>query len=214
MKSRALLKPARKNAARPYKQTARAEAAQARESHILDAFQTLLSASWVEDFTLSDVARESGVTQQTVIRKFGGKEGLFRALAEKIEGEAEQRRAVAPGNVEAAIAALIEDYDIIGDLVMRLIEQEPRDPLLRPLLELGRRSHRDWIGRVFAPSLAGKSEPARKLMHDALIAATDLYLWKLLRRDFGYAPTHVAQVLEILVTGVIAGQTSPRRAGR
>jgi AcrR family transcriptional regulator len=214
MKIRSPLKQPKKPAPRRYRQTVRADAAKARETDILDAFQSVVSTHWVSEFTLADVARAAGVTQQTVIRKFGGKEGLFRALAHKLKAEIRARRDVPPGETARAVAVLVEDYDAVGDLVMRLLEQETRDPALTPLLEIGRREHREWIAHVFAPSLQSRGEAARKLTLDALVAATDLYVWKLLRRDFNYPPSHVAAVMELLVTGAANGTASTRKTGR
>jgi len=214
MKMRSFAKLARRSAPRIYRQTARAEAAKSREADILEAFQALLGTRWTSDFTLADVAREAGVTQQTVIRKFGGKEGLFRALAEKIGTEIEARRAVQPGMMSEAIAVLVEDYEAVGDLVSRLLQQEAHDGALTPLLEFGRKAHREWIAHAFAPALQSRGEPARKLLLDALVAATDVYVWKLLRRDLGYQPAHVAAVIELLAAGATNATSTTKRTRR
>ena len=202
---------------RPYRQTARAQAAEAREIEILAVFQNLLLRRTLDAVTLTAVAEGAGVTQQTVIRKFGGKEGLLRALAHKIKDEVVERRRVEPGNVGTAIAVLVHDYESVGDLVMRLLMQEGRDPALSDLLLLGRREHRQWVAEVFAPTLSTRGEFERGLLLDALVAATDLYVWKLLRRDFGYAPAHVARVMELLATGLLRNEPNmiiPSSSGR
>ena len=184
---------------------------------ILATFQDLLLRRALDAVTLTAVAEGAGVTQQTVIRKFGGKEGLLRALAHKIKDEVVERRRVEPGDVEAAIAVLVHDYESVGDLVMRLLTQEGRDPALSDLLQLGRREHRQWVAAAFAPALSTRRESERSILLDALVTATDLYVWKLLRRDFGYAPAHVARVMDSLVTGLLRnepGVVIPSSLGR
>jgi len=193
---------------RPYRQTARAHAAEAREMEILAVFQDLLLRRALDAVTLTAVAEGAGVTQQTVIRKLGGKEGLLRALANKIKNEVVERRQVVPGDVGGAIAVLVHDYESIGDLIMRLLMQEGRDPALSDLLQLGRREHRQWVATAFAPALSIRRESERGILLDALVAATDLYVWKLLRRDFGYAPAHVARVMDSLVVGLLRNEPS------
>ena len=47
----------------------------------------------------------------------------------------------------------------------------------------GRRGHQDWVERVFAGALTGLRGVARKRRVAQLVAATDVYTWKLLRRD-------------------------------
>jgi AcrR family transcriptional regulator len=207
-------KPKHTPAPRAYRQTARAATSKAREAEILAVFQKLLSENWADDVTLAAVAEGAGVTQQTVIRKFGGKEGLLRALAEKVKSEVLLRRTVAPGALADAIAVLVEDYEIVGNLVMRLLAQEARDPMLTRFLEVGRRAHRKWIAQVFAPALALRPEPERALILDGLVVASDLYVWKLLRRDFGYAPAHVGKVMQSLAAGVLSGAPASRTMGK
>jgi hypothetical protein len=56
-----------------------------------------------------------------------------------------------------------------------MLQQEARLPVLRPAIELGRTGHRRWVETVFLrPDLAME-----------LVVATDVYAWKLLRRDNG-----------------------------
>lgn len=84
------------NATRPYRQTARAEAADELRSRILRAFLDALKTGWLVDITLDDVAAAARTTRQTVIRLFGGKEGLLKAAV-----------AVWPAEVEALAAAMV-----------------------------------------------------------------------------------------------------------
>jgi AcrR family transcriptional regulator len=193
---------------RPYKQTARADAATAREAKILRSFRALLEERWLDELTLQDVAEGAGVTQQTVIRKFGGKEGLLEALVEQVKTEIILRRKASAGAVDEALDELLEDYEAVGDFIMRLLSQEGRFPVLAPFLEIGRRAHRAWAAGVFAPWLKSFKANEREETLDALVCATDLYLWHLLRRDLGHERAHVRAVLQRLVTGLLRGGKS------
>ena len=135
---------------RVYHQTARAAAAEALRQRVATAFYKLLLSRWVDEITLDDVAASAGTTRQTVIRLFGGKEGLLEAMAAIVEAQAEPRLLL-PHNasIQGALQALITHYEVVGDLVVRLLAQEERHPALRPILERGRREHRAWVAKWF-----------------------------------------------------------------
>jgi len=59
-----------------------------------------------------------------------------------------------PGDVEATVAAIVDIYESLGDLVMQWLADEKRKPQLKKTLDEGRADHREWVGRVFAPQLA------------------------------------------------------------
>jgi len=168
---------------RLYRQTARAQAAEDTGNRILDAFVTHFRAGWFEEIRLDDIAREAGVTVQTVIRRFGGKEGLLEASANRMEGAILGERSPAATNVGTAVDILISEYDQMGGLMMRMLSQEERYPAIHKFAERGRAMHRQWVGEVFAPWLARIEEPRRRDVHDRLVIAFDLYVWKLIRVD-------------------------------
>ena len=187
-------------ATRPYHQIARAAATQDTRRRIVLAFRDFLLARWMDEFTLDDVAKAAGTTRQTVIRMFGGKEGLLVAVADLMKSEIEQRRAVPAGASPRAVAhALVEDYEFAGDIVVRLLAQEDRHPVLTPFLDLGRRWHRQWVAETFATVLARLKRQPREHRITQLVAVTDVYVWKLLRRDFRHS---VAEV-EALIAGML-----------
>jgi AcrR family transcriptional regulator len=188
---------------RPYRQRVRAEAAAATGRRIVEAFIGLMRERWLEDVTLEAVARAAAVTVQTVIRRFGGKEGLLVAASEHLTGEITARRATPPGAVGHAIRALVADYELTGDLAIRLLAQEPRHAGLPRLLDHGRACHRAWVAQVFAPSLDLLPPPARERRLAALVAATDVYTWKLLRRDMGLGPAEVTATIREMVVGLV-----------
>lgn len=168
---------------RAYRQTARAATAEANAGRIVAAFRAGLERLWFDEIRLEDVAHDAGVTVQTLIRRFGGKEGLLEATVDVMAAEIMAMRATVPGDIPRAVRALSDDYEVSGDLILRLLAQEERWPALRRITDIGRREHRDWVAAIFAPWLDGlAAEPARRRL-DALVVATDLYVWKLVRRD-------------------------------
>ena len=58
-----------------------------------------------------------------------------------------------------------------------------RIPAIREMTDAGRAWHRAWVERTFAPLLAGSRGAARERRLVALIVATDILVWKLLRRE-------------------------------
>ncbi|MEJ0019308.1 MAG: helix-turn-helix domain-containing protein [Acetobacteraceae bacterium] len=187
-------------AVRPYRQVARAAATQDTQRRIIAAYRDALTQRWMDEITLDDVAAAAGTTRQTVIRMFGGKDGLLAAVAETMKHEIEARRAIPPGAAPRAVAhVLVRDYEISGDIVIRILAQEQRNPALTTLLTVGRRYHRLWVETAFAPALARLSRSERTRRSTQLVAVTDVYVWKLLRRDFRHS---VAEV-ETLVAGML-----------
>jgi hypothetical protein len=71
------------------------------------------------------------------------------------------------------------------------------------LLREARESHRGWIERTFAPWVDACRGPRREQVLLALYAATDVTVWKLLRRDLGASRTRVETVINQLVEGVL-----------
>src|SRR5262245_12423617 len=129
---------------RNYNQTARARAAEETGRRILDAFQARLLQVWFDEIRLADVARHAEVRVQTVIRRYGGKDGRLEAAHLRLGEEIQTRRIVKPGDVAGAISAVIEDYETVGDFVMRCLGQEDRHPAMRQMTDVGRRYHREW----------------------------------------------------------------------
>src|SRR5215471_5796170 len=99
---------------RRYRMVARAEAAAATGERILDATIKLFWELPTVEISLDEVARRAGVTVQTVIRRFGGRDGLFAAAAEREDERVRSQRNEAPvGDVASAIHILIEHYETL-----------------------------------------------------------------------------------------------------
>lgn len=188
---------------RAYRQSARAQAAEANAARILDAFAGQLRARWFDEIRLEEVAREAGVTVQTVIRRFGGKEGLLEATTERFGAQVRRRREVAAGDAEGAVTSLVLDYEQAGDLVLRMLAQEDRHPTIRTMTDVGRASHRQWIGQAFAPWLQKMDADTGRRAADALVVAGDVYIWKLIRRDMKRPVNEYRDLLERLCAAAV-----------
>jgi len=166
--------------------TGRAEAAAATAERILDAAVEVFWELPTDQISLDDVAARAGVTVQTVIRRFGGRDGLFAAAgARESERVGRQRDEAVPGDIDGATRILIEHYEAVGDRVLKLLAEETHVPGLRTIVEQGRALHRAWCGRVFAGAVDPLKGLERERRLAQLVAVCDVYTWKLLRRDAG-----------------------------
>lgn len=187
---------------RAYCQTARAESTAATGLRIVEAFLTRLGKQWYDEITLDQVAGDAGVTVQTVVRRFGGKAGLLEEAIREMMHLAGKRRATPPGDLERLVRNLVDDYERTGDTIIRLLALEGRHVVLHENLSHGRDRHRDWVGKAFAGDVELLEAKSRQAVIDALVIATDVYTWKLLRRDMGrsVAATRIAIIGMIRTT--------------
>lgn len=190
---------------RAYNQTARAEAAEATAARIVDEFYGFMTREWYDDISLDRVAKAAGVTVPTILRRFGSKEGLLAANRDKMQREVADRRAVKPGDVVAAVDAIVNDYEAAADIMLRIMAQEDRLPVLKEMTDFGRVQHRKWVAESFAPQLAGLKPAEREWRLDGLVTALDIYVWKVLRIDRGRSPPEVARFMRDLVKGILGG---------
>ena len=169
---------------RAYTMSARAESAAQTGERILDAAVELFWERPTDRLSLEDVASRAGVSVQTVIRRFGGKEGVLVAAVEREGQRVEAQRATAPvGDVAAAVRVLVDHYEEMGDGVLLMLAAEPQFPGLTPIIDRGREVHRQWCGRVFAPSIEARRGVDRTRLFAQLVAVCDVRTWQLLRRD-------------------------------
>lgn len=188
---------------RPYRQGARAAAAEATGVRILEAMLARIQVQWFDEITLDALAQDAGVTVQTVLRRFGGKEALLTAAAEHFGRGVEGRRSATPGDIPRIVQVLASDYESAGDLVWRLLAQEDRHAALKTVTDYGRAEHRRWLARAFAPQLDDLGPKARGARLDALVVATDLYVWKLVRRDMGRSLPAYKALLSTMICAAV-----------
>src|SRR6478735_2114702 len=168
---------------RAYTMTARADSASATKARILDAARTLLMERSYEDVTLAAIAAAAEVSHQTVLNHFASKEGVALAVADVIGEETHAVRSAArPGDVDGAVRVLVGDYERMGDANFRWAATSERLGGLASLLDGARAGHQAWLVAMFGEPLPAATAERRRAVH-ALHAATDVYTWKLRRRD-------------------------------
>jgi AcrR family transcriptional regulator len=169
---------------RPYRMQARAKAAEKTREKILEAAETVFDQHPIDEFTLAAVAESSGVTVQTVIRHFGNRESLLVATLLHSGLKMREGRDAAPsGDARAAVDELVDHYDEFGERILRLLAGSERHPTLQAVTDFGRAFHREWCEALFAPDLKGLRGAKRERRIAQFVAVTDIYVWKVLRRD-------------------------------
>jgi AcrR family transcriptional regulator len=190
-------------ARRPYRMTARAEAAAATGERILDAAEELFWSQPLDRIGLAEIAAGADVSVQTVIRRYGSKEGAIEATAQRAMARVRDQRGRAPvGDVPGAVANLLDHYEDVGQRALRLLAEEDSSPTMRDWVREGRRLHREWVRRTFAPQLAGRRGAERERRLAQLVAICDVYTWKLLRRDAGLSRAQTERALVELIDGL------------
>lgn len=168
---------------RTYSMTTRSASAEQTRTAILGAAFGLVGEKSSLEIVLADVAARAGVTVKTILRHFGSREALFDAVAEFAAREIDEERATPVGDLDRAVAIIVDHYELRGDWVIRMLAQEHSDARIAPVVQRGRRVHRDWVRATFAPQLESHPASARDAAIDLLVVATDVYTWKILRRD-------------------------------
>src|SRR5215217_3045719 len=109
---------------RPYRMERRAAAAAGTGERILQATIDLHAERWHDQISLEDIATRADVTVQTVLRRFGSKESLVDAAADRgAEQVVEQRRGAVAGDVQGAVDVLLDHYEQWGRVTLRLLAQ-------------------------------------------------------------------------------------------
>ena len=171
---------------RAYRQKARADSAAQTHRAILEAAVSLWREHDWDAVTLARIAERAGVSRQTVLRRFGSKDGVVDAcIAERASGVEQLRDRARSGDLASALDALLAHYERDGDAVLRTLAIAERSAGASRIVAHGRAEHRRWCARIFAPFLPAPRDRSHRARLDAFVAATDIYLWKLLRRDLG-----------------------------
>ena len=190
---------------RTYRMQHRARAAEETAVRILEAARFVLRRQPYDLATLQAIAGRAGVSMQTVLRRFGSKEQLVCAVLERDRAEVEARWVlVPPGDIATAVQALLAHYEQFGDTMIRNLRLEERLPDIGPLIAAGRELHERWATHAFGPYLPAPSEPAYARRLALFMAATDVCLWKLLRRDRGLSPGETERAVVALLEGLVA----------
>jgi AcrR family transcriptional regulator len=191
-----------------YRMRARAEGMADTRERILRAMLKLGLEQAYEDITLASIAREARVSHQTVLNHFDSKEGVAGAAAEILSRETSAARSKAvPGDVASAIRVLVGEYERFGDANVRWALTAERLGSLAPLLDRARADHQTWLARTFGAALPTATERRTRVIH-GLHAATDVYTWKLLRRDLRLTQDQTEAIMANLVDGILDERSS------
>lgn len=171
---------------------ARAEGVAATREAILAAATAAADELPADEITLAEVSRRAGVSVQTILRHFGDSQQLFLATVAHMGAEMGGDRDVeASWGTKRIVGVLVDHYERFGDRILWMLAQEHRNEQIKMLTDFGRAYHADWCKQAFAPALAGLRGSRRERRHSQIVAATDLYVWKILRRDRGLSPSQV-----------------------
>jgi AcrR family transcriptional regulator len=193
---------------------ARADAVDATRERIARAALTRFLADPYDDVTIASVAADAGVSHQTVLNHFESKEGLFLAAADLFSADAaELHERRQPTDPESAVALLIERYEQTGDGNVRLALVQDRIEAVKVAVASGRANHQKWLEDVFGERLPRAVAERRRSLH-ALYAATDVFSWKLLRRDLGLSRRVTQQVITDMVEALVASWPHPEEGKR
>jgi AcrR family transcriptional regulator len=190
----------------------RHETTQQTRTRVLEAAYGLWLDHPFDEVTLESIAEAAGVTRQTIHRQFGSKDDLFVAVVDwRRPAELAESQAPEAGDVAAAVRVYVERYERMGDAVVRFLAMEGRIEAVDHLLATGRADHTAELEDAFGPLLPAEGTPERARAALALYGATDVMVWKLLRRDLGRSREETELVIRQLVEGVLCTLATPTR---
>jgi AcrR family transcriptional regulator len=190
---------------RTYTMTTRAEAVEATRRSIMQAAWDLQTEKLLTSISLDDIADRAGVSVQTVLRQFGNRTQLFEAAMAYGAAVVTDERRTTPGDVADAVRVIVDHYELRGDGVILMLAQERDQEAIAKITEHGRGLHRTWVSDVFAPQLDMSPATEREAMIDLLVVATDVYTWKLLRRDRDLTRGATEQRIRHLLDAILSG---------
>ena len=185
---------------RKYTMGARAEAVEETRRRVIDALVGLAETRPFAEISLDDVATAAGVSVQTVLRRFGSRDALFADAMQTAQSNVEAERRTPPGDVGAAVRTVVDHYEKRGRVALLMLAQEEHDAFARKVTDFGKALHRTWVSEAFAPVVDPDDEEAL----DLLVAATDVFTWKLLRIDRGHSRAVTERLIHRLVDAVLA----------
>jgi AcrR family transcriptional regulator len=183
---------------RKYTMGARALAVDATRRRIVDALIALAGERPFAEVTLDAFAERAGVSVQTVLRRFGSRDGLFAEAMDAAMVDAEDERRTPPGDVGSAVRIVVDHYERRGRTALLMLAQEGHDDVARKATDRGKAMHRDWVRDAFVPATDDEA------LLDLLVVATDVYTWKLLRIDRGHSRAVTQRRMHELVDAVLA----------
>ena len=193
---------------RRYAMASRAAKAEATRARIRVSAMELYCQRPIEDFTLEEVAGRAGVAVRTVLRAYPSKDELVYAALDEMAAGGVYLKPTPPGDIKAGVSAFFDIYETVGDLVLQRLSDERRRPGLKPSLDQGRENHRDGVKVIFAPQLEQRRGAARVELFNMLVVMTDVYVWKLLRRDMALTRPAAEAIVGKMIFSIIEGENA------
>jgi AcrR family transcriptional regulator len=191
---------------RTYSMTARARSTEQTRQRILAATIDLHLQRPAASIGLDDIAARAEVSVQTILRHFGSREGLVEAATVQAQQAVRDERRTPVGEVATAVEVLMSHYEARGDSVLVLLAQENTEEFARGVTSGGKALHRAWVAETFAPYLTADHDES---LLDLLVVATDVYTWKLLRRDRSLSRAATTARITRLVTALLPEPGTP-----
>lgn len=197
---------------RRYDMRTRQQAKDVTRDAIIDAAIHAFEAEQTFAITLPAVAERADVTVKTLLRHFGNRETLIDAAWQRLFDDIRAEREPPPDDPTAALEILIEHYERCGTMVLATLAQDDKDARAQHMNSAGRLGHRAWVEQVFGARLP--QQPAqRSRLIDVLVVATDVYTWKILRRDRGLSVGDVCDRMLLMTEAVLSAPAGRERRG-
>jgi AcrR family transcriptional regulator len=195
---------------RPYRMTARAEAAEQTGQRLIDSMLERFASTPYDRIRLEDVAGDAEVTVQTVIRRFGSKHGLLAATVEREFTRLAGDRAAAMGDSpENTLHSLVGYYEHHGALILKLYAEAHQAPGVPELAERGRAYHVRWCREAFADAVSPDlDDETRERRLAQVVAVCDATTWRILRVDGNLSPEQTEQALLELLLPLLGPRTA------
>lgn len=178
---------------------------------VVDALLTLLQHGNLRP-TGREIADEAGVSLRSVYVHFDDVESLFCEAAVRHHERMEKLYAMpvdVTGELDERIRTLVERHRAIfeeGAQVRRAaILQEPFSPVIRRVMDRGRRALADEIEGVFAAELGMVPDGERPRLQAALEIATSPGTWEVLREQHDLSPDEATALVHDMVRATLAG---------
>ncbi len=191
--------------ARAYDMTTRGGAASSTKRRVAEAALALFIERDYDSVSLAEIAREAGVSHQTVLNHCASKAGVLLAAGEVFsERVRDLEEDTIVGDVVSVVQTTCLRYEVLGDANARWAAMATRSPEVAAGLASGRANFQAWLQEMLGALMPDDDPIARQRVLIGLHAALDVFTWKLLRRDLGLSQQQTEQQLTDLVLGVLA----------
>jgi len=185
---------------RTYDNRLRAEQASATRERILEAVNRLFASSSFDEFSVGRVAKEAGVSEPTIYRHFGSREGLIDAFdpwfAERLghPGYPESVAEVAP-----AVPGLFSFF-AANETLVRTAASDARSEVIKR----GRSQRRQRIRELFEPAVehlpSEKAAACRAVLSEVLSSRN----WLALKDEHGLTNEQAAMGAQWAIEALVA----------